>query len=197
MNIKINHIPIDNYRRKGIKMKPTYITIHSTANPSSYAQNERNWLVNSANTRQASWHYCIDDKEIVEAIPPNEVAFHAGNEKGNYNSIGIEMCESGNREKVINDTIKFTRELMKKYNIPTENVVRHYDWTKKECPGILKFDNWRGWANFKTKLSDIDHWAEKYYQDLIKNGIEISEKRFDDNITRGEVFALLDRLIKK
>ena len=197
MNVKIDHMPIDNYKRKGIKMKPTYITIHSTANPDSTAINERNWLTNSANKRQASWHYCVDETEIIEAIPPNEVAFHAGNEKGNYNSIGIEMCESGNREKVINDTIKFTRELMKKYNIPIENVVRHYDWTKKDCHRILNFDNCRGWKNFKSKLSAIDHWEEKYYKKGIINSIQTDMKRFNDNITRGEVFALLSRIINK
>jgi N-acetylmuramoyl-L-alanine amidase len=37
------------------------------------------------------------------------------------------------------------------------------------------------------------HWAEKYYTFLTKKGIKISDKRFDDKITRGEVFALMAR----
>lgn len=39
-----------------------------------------------------------------------------------------------------------------------------------------------------------EHWAQKHYDSLIAKGVEISETRFDDPITRGEVFALLDRV---
>ena len=42
-----------------------------------------------------------------------------------------------------------------------------------------------------------EHWAEKYYQSLLKKGIEINDRRFDDTITRGEIFALLDRLLNR
>lgn len=41
-----------------------------------------------------------------------------------------------------------------------------------------------------------EHWAEKHYNSLIKKGIAINEKRFDDPIKRGELFALLDRIVK-
>lgn len=41
-----------------------------------------------------------------------------------------------------------------------------------------------------------EHWAQASYDSLIKKGIEINETRFDDKITRGEVFALLDRIVK-
>ena len=37
------------------------------------------------------------------------------------------------------------------------------------------------------------HWAEKYYNFLIEKGIKISDKRFDDKISRAEVFALMAR----
>jgi N-acetylmuramoyl-L-alanine amidase len=42
-----------------------------------------------------------------------------------------------------------------------------------------------------------EHWAEVHYENLKKKGIEIFEKRFDDSMTRGEVFAILDRLTDK
>jgi len=41
-----------------------------------------------------------------------------------------------------------------------------------------------------------EHWAEKHYNSLMEKGIVIHEKRFDDAITRGELFALLDRIIE-
>ena len=36
-----------------------------------------------------------------------------------------------------------------------------------------------------------EHWAQQYYDSLIAKGVRIDETRFDDKITRGEVFALL------
>ena len=41
-----------------------------------------------------------------------------------------------------------------------------------------------------------EHWAQKHYDSLNAKGVEINETRFDDPITRGEVFALLDRILK-
>lgn len=42
-----------------------------------------------------------------------------------------------------------------------------------------------------------NHWAQKHYDGLINAGINIEETRFDDAITRGETFKLLDELVKK
>ncbi|CDZ74887.1 N-acetylmuramoyl-L-alanine amidase [Peptoniphilus sp. ING2-D1G] len=49
----------------------------------------------------------------------------------------------------------------------------------------------------EKKVEEKEHWAEKYWKDLSSKGIEIHEERFDDFMTRGEVFALLDRIIQK
>ena len=38
-----------------------------------------------------------------------------------------------------------------------------------------------------------EHWAKKFYDYLVKEGMTIHEQRFDDNITRGEMFALIAR----
>ena len=40
-----------------------------------------------------------------------------------------------------------------------------------------------------------EHWAQQYYDSLIAKGVRIDETRFDDKITRGEMFALLDRIV--
>ena len=39
-----------------------------------------------------------------------------------------------------------------------------------------------------------EHWAQQYYDSLIAKGVKIEDTRFDDPITRGEAFALLDRI---
>ena len=40
------------------------------------------------------------------------------------------------------------------------------------------------------------HWAEEHKKSLEGKGIVINDTRYDDFMTRGEVFALLDRIIK-
>lgn len=48
----------------------------------------------------------------------------------------------------------------------------------------------------EPKPEQKEHWAQKFYDSLIKKGITINETRFDDKITRGEVFTLLDQIVK-
>ena len=56
-------------------------------------------------------------------------------------------------DKVINDTIELTKELMKKYNLPIENVLRHYDVTGKNCPApFVKYPN--RWIDFLNRLKE-------------------------------------------
>ena len=71
-------------------------------------------------------------------------------------------------DKVVNNTIKLVKYLMKKYNIPKSNVVRHYDISGKLCPGvegwnpdamydnngkpINKKNNEYEWIKFKSKI---------------------------------------------
>jgi len=44
---------------------------------------------------------------------------------------------------------------------------------------------------------EVVHWAEKHWLSLNEKGIKVHEKRFEDNIKRGEIFALLDSLTCK
>jgi N-acetylmuramoyl-L-alanine amidase len=46
-------------------------------------------------------------------------------------------------------------------------------------------------------INEKPHWAEKHFEHLKESNIEILEKRFDDNVTRGELFKLLDEILKK
>lgn len=72
-------------------------------------------------------------------------------------------------DKSLANAIKITKIIMKKYNIPVSNVVRHYDITGKQCPGIIGWNdepiydliackttnensNSEEWLKFKQKL---------------------------------------------
>ena len=152
-----NYIPLTTpYRRRpGMSLTPQTITIHSTGNPNSTAMNERDWLVSSNNHRTASWHIAVDDRYAVEAIPLNEVAYHAGDATGNRTSIGIEICESGNRHKTLQNAIELTAALLKQRRWGVNNLRRHYDWSGKYCPRILMVNNWTGWKEFLDGVQKV------------------------------------------
>jgi len=148
----ISHIPktTPHNRRPGIAMVPKYITIHSTGNQTSTAQNERGWLTNPQNKRQASFHIVVDESEAIEVLPLNEVAWHAGdgNGQGNRASIGIEICESGNRQKTLSNAVRLIAKMLKERSWGVGCLRRHYDWSGKSCPRILMADSWQGWKDF-------------------------------------------------
>lgn len=153
MEHRVHHIPINKQTRPGSKAKMSTITIHSTANLRSTAQNERDWLVNPSNKRVASWHLAVDDKMSVEAIPLNEKAWHAGNTAGNNTSIGIEICESGDRAKTIANAVELTAKLLHERSWGVEQLRRHWDWSRKDCPRIFSANNWAEWYKFKTSVA--------------------------------------------
>lgn len=150
-----HHIPrsTPNRRRPGTLLSPQSITVHSTGNPTSTATGERGWLVNPNNTRTASWHIVVDERQAVEAIPLNEVAYHAGDATGNRTSIGVEICESGNRQRTMQNAIQLISELLKERNWGVNKLKRHYDWSGKHCPRILMNNNWAGWKNFLNEVN--------------------------------------------
>ena len=197
MNYKSKHIPINKAKRPGTKIVPEYITIHSTANLKSTAQNERDWLVNPFNNRVASWHIVVDEKEIIEAIPLNELAYHAGSKDGNHKSISIEICESGNREKTLKNAVEITTKILRERNWGIERLRRHFDWSGKNCPRILNYNNWEGWEKFKRDVDIMlknqpSPWAKEAWNWAIKNGIT-DGKRPRDIATREEVITMIYR----
>lgn len=209
MQYTADHIPRTTpcNRRPGLAMVPRYITIHSTGNPSSTARNERAWLTNPSNKVTASWHIVVDEKEAIEAIPLNEVAWHAGDGSGQGNraSIGIEICESGNRAKTLENAVKLTAKLLKERGWGVDRLRRHYDWSGKICPRILQPNNWAGWEQFKKEVAkeltggantvtqnknQPSSWAKESWEWGKKNGVT-DGTRPKDSITREEVITML------
>lgn len=169
--------------RPGTKYAKKSITIHSTGNADSTSKNELGWLNNPNNDRIASWHFAVDDKEIYQAIPSNETAYHAGKKEGNERSIGIEICESGDRLKTLQNAVKLIKYLKKTENI--EKIVKHYDWTKKNCPRILIDKNYIKnnldyiWfineINKKEEVIVVENeksWQEQAFLDSIKKLVD-------------------------
>ncbi len=126
--------------RPGIKLVPHYITVHETDNTSKGATAAAHArLQYNGNSRTASWHYTVDDHEIWQSIPDDEVAWHAGdghNGTGNRQSLAVEICvnSDGDFEKAKSNAIWLIRQLMSKHNIPIDRVVPHQHWSGKNCP---------------------------------------------------------------
>ena len=174
-----------------------YIAIHYTAGGSSKvgtALSVRNVFLK----RNASADFVVDDGTIVQINPDikNYYTWSVGDKKNPYtgggklagkatnkNTISIEICSNlkkgysanaANHEgwyftqESINNALKLTKYLMKTYNIPKENVIRHFDVSGKLCPGIV------GWNDFyiydkegkQTKLKSNSSKWEKFYSQL-------------------------------
>src|SRR5690625_2762741 len=135
-----------------------FIVIHETANTRKGANaNAHARLQASGNSRSASWHYQVDDKEIVQSFDDNKQCWHAGSRYYNQNSIGIEICvnSDGDYKKAVDNAVKLTKHLMDKYKISADNVIQHNKASGKDCPRYLRAGN-KGvtWSDFKAKLSD-------------------------------------------
>lgn len=179
MNIKTNLANKNNYggTRKASLIK--YIVIHYTANDGDSDESNANYFKN--NIVKASAHYFIDNDSITQSVPDLKVAYSVGGSKysnsvatgggayynkcTNYNSISIELADSVKNGKIyptentILQALELVNDLMKKYNIPKTNVIRHFDVTGKICPAY--------WAGNSTKN---ELWKTEFWNKIgIKN----------------------------
>ena len=223
MGIEYYQIPahISNYT-KGRKQPIKYIVVHYTANNGDTARNNGNYF--SQSNRNASAHYFVDENEIIQSVKDTDTAWHCGAKSykhpkcRNDNSVGIEMCSEKDdkgqyyiNQATQNRTIRLIKVLMKQYNIPVENVLRHYDVTGKLCPEPF-VRNQVQWLDFKKMLNEqkeggadmiynymdenMPDWAKPTIQKLIDKGAlkgnEKGELMLTDVMLR--IFVANDRM---
>ena len=154
-------IALNPYRRPGITMIPKGIIIHNTANTSktANAQSHADLLDNPNSTRQTSWHFTVDDHQVIQSLPLNEVGYHAGDglSMGNGDMIGIEICENegGNFEQAVLNTARLVAYLLEDLDLTIDDVYTHQDFSGKYCPRKM-FDNkmWDGFIEQIQKFLD-------------------------------------------
>lgn len=133
-------------------MDAQYITVHNTANDAT-ANNEINYMIGNPN--QVSFHYAIDEKEVVQGIPTNRNGWHCGDGgqgTGNRKSIGIEICysKSGGSKYIQAEelAVKFIAQLLFQKKWDLSHVKKHQDWSGKYCPHrILSEGRWQSFLN--------------------------------------------------
>lgn len=144
---------ISGKNRPGIRGQIKSITIHETANsnPGANARMHRDYAQNT--DRDVSYHWTVDDKEAIQMIPDNEVAWHTGTKEGNETSIGIEVCENKDADPVAryDNAVWLAAYLLHKHRLSINELVPHYKWYGKNCPrNILPY-----WDEFKQDVASM------------------------------------------
>ena len=166
-----------NYRA-GRTQPVRYIVMHYTANNGDTARNNCDYY-HRVGGLQASAHYFVDEHGAMQSVRECDTAWHCGAraywhpECRNANSIGIEMCSRKRAdgsyyilpETVVN-AAALAREIMQRYGIDTEHVVRHYDVTGKRCP-MPWVDDPAQWAAFLAMLTP-EHPNEEEEEDMVR-----------------------------
>ena len=187
---------VDNYQR-GRAQPVSFLVFHyvgatggAEANAKYYSRTpsigaSAHYFVGHASERAAIW------QSVAEA----DAAWHCGAKNyrhpkcRNANSIGIEMCchrDASGNWSIDEDTYRAAaclgRDIMARYGIPLENVLRHYDVTGKLCPRPL-IDEGK-WAAFKARLED-DMVSYKTIEDVPASYRPSVQKLLDKGVLKG------------
>ncbi|MED3873250.1 N-acetylmuramoyl-L-alanine amidase family protein [Lysinibacillus capsici] len=134
------------------------ICIHETdnTNKGSEADNHARLQANG-NSRQASWHWSVDDKEAVQSFTHDYQCWAAGSTKGNNEAIQIEMCvnSDGDYVKTVQNTASLVAKILKDENLTVNDVVQHNFYNGKNCPSKMRSTSAPiPWSSF-LKMDDV------------------------------------------
>ena len=210
ITIQQDIIPAGRRNRPGGRNPDVYITIHETGNTDAGADAEAHgkYLTSSAGEASlTSWHYTVDDHAIVQHLPDNETAYHAGDGAGgpgNAQSIGVEICVNadGDFGAAKANAAALVRLLMAEHGIPLGNIKQHHDWNGKNCPATIRATP-GAWEAFlalcggeseepETPEEDAGWYADA--QNWVTSMGMADGTRPMDNVTRAEAWVMLKRL---
>lgn len=132
--------------RSGI-LKPEIKSIiyHDTGNNDigTNAANHAAFMVGPYNNLVRSWHYTVDDEEVIQHLPDNEVGWQGDTYAAYTTTIGIETCVDQNSDLYTtwHRTAKLMATLLVKYDLKVSDIKQHYDFSQKNCPQTLRRNN--------------------------------------------------------
>lgn len=186
MEIKKNLVDESKYNIKcPYEMNAEFVVVHNTANDAS-AENEIAYMIR--NDKKVSFHYAVDDIEVVQGIPTNRNAWHAGdgsNGQGNRKGIAIEICYSksgGDRFiQAEKNAAEFIASILKERGWGIDKVKKHQDFTNKYCPHRTLDMGWDRFLNMvkehlyeTTATKSIDQLAQEVIEG--KHGVGQARK---------------------
>lgn len=139
MTIQEMFLTPNKYSRPQIPLKEVKkIAVHYVGNPNTSALANRNYFENcKEGGRYVSSHYIVGLKgEVIQCIPLDEWSY-CTNQANGY-SISIECCHPKS-DGIFNDSTyvslcELCAMLLKKFNLTTNDLIRHYQITGKQCP---------------------------------------------------------------
>lgn len=151
------------YSRPGIQLiRPEYIVLHWVANPRTTAQQNHDFWESrkDGGSGYGGGHYIVDDREVVQCVPDEEIAPHVGTSQGitrwaeeamgagrhkgysqtNYFTLGVELChedwEGAISPATWQNAVELVSHLCARYRRdPWRDIVTHelvVGW--KKCP---------------------------------------------------------------
>lgn len=190
------------YKCPYLMNKPLAIIIHNAATPNGTAKALNNALHNSKEYK--SWHFSVDDKDMIESLPLNRNAFATGDGAyglGNRTGIHIEIAKDNDNDskdewkKARDNGAKLASELLFKYGLSIDSLKKHQDYkmtngSYKYCPHKILDE---GWDEFKSLVS-------QYLDGLNNPKKDDSNDSKDDNINVdgiNQIITLILKLLKK
>ncbi|MDU7245709.1 MAG: N-acetylmuramoyl-L-alanine amidase [Clostridiales bacterium] len=134
-------------------MTPVGIIVHNTAGARS-AMTEVDDMINNGN--YTSYHVACDEHDVVEAIPFNRNAWHAGDGAGgfgNRNLIGIEICRSKPDDNSLfpaaeENAAEYIAYVCIQFGWTSDQLHQHNWYAQTACPHRTKGH----WEEFKQKV---------------------------------------------
>lgn len=173
MNIKQNIVSKDKYPIKcPYQMKPEFIVVHNTANDAT-ASSEIKYMI--SNNNEVSFHFAVDDKEIIQGLPLDRNAWACGdgtNGEGNRKGIQVEICFSksgGYRfEQAEKNASKLIAQLLHERGWGVDRVKKHKDFSNKNCPHRTLEIGWASFVNMvKDDLKLLQNNDDTYYRVVV------------------------------
>jgi hypothetical protein len=137
-------------------MKPKYIIIHHSVTPQSWEHNKTIQNINNSHyarfvagraikmqsslDQTIAYHWVISgDGTSEKTREENVIGWHSGSWLYNMQSLGICLAGNFDKNKITNGQKKtlglLLKNLIKKYNIPIDNILFHRDVKATSCPG--------------------------------------------------------------
>lgn len=201
MEIKQNLVNAGKYSIKcPYERTPQFYVVHNTYNDAA-ASNEVAYMIRNDN--KVSFHYAIDDVEVVQGLLENRSAFASGDGgkgQGNLYGIHVEICYSksgGDRfNKAEQNAAKFIADGLKAHGWGIDKVKKHQDFADKYCPHRTLDMGWQRFLNMvqanldgnqtvvtptpqpsqPAKPSGYDEWVARLQQELnhqFKRGLTV------------------------
>lgn len=173
------------------RSKPTlYIVLHHAEASQCTVDDIHAWHLANGWSGFGYHFFVHKDGTVYSGRPIDALGAHCSG----FNDVSIGICAEGAyMTESMPDVQRDAIVALNKYIInlyPNIQIKKHKELViTTQCPG----DNYP----FDYIKSASVHWAMNAYNTLTNHGIIIKEKRFDDQITRGEVFVLLAQIVNK